>query len=262
MLYLFFFFVCFLASVIGAICGIGGGIIIKPLLDAFGVLDVVTVSFLSGCTVLSMTSYSMIKGKLSGDSHIDKKIGFPLAIGAACGGLAGKELFSLVLSLSPDKERVGAIQAICLLIVTAGTLVYTIYKDKIKTYSVKNMYLCAMTGILLGILSSFLGIGGGPINLVFLFFFFSMNMIDAAENSLCIIFFSQLANLASGIATGSVPKLDFFILILMILGGVLGGILGRYYNKKIGEKVIRNLFIGLMFVIIFINLWNIYKFLQ
>ncbi len=45
----------------GAICGIGGGVIIKPTLDAFGVLSVSTISFLSGCTVLAMTCYSVIK---------------------------------------------------------------------------------------------------------------------------------------------------------------------------------------------------------
>mgnify|MGYP001150603034 CR=1 FL=1 len=30
--------VCFFASVIGAICGIGGGVIIKPVLDSVGIL--------------------------------------------------------------------------------------------------------------------------------------------------------------------------------------------------------------------------------
>lgn len=53
--------VCFFASVIGAICGIGGGVIIKPVLDSVGILDVTAISFLSGCTVLSMTTYSVLK---------------------------------------------------------------------------------------------------------------------------------------------------------------------------------------------------------
>ena len=44
--------------------------------------------------------------------------------------------------------------------------------------------------ITLGILSSFLGIGGGPINLVVLFFFFSMDTKTAAQNSLYTILFS------------------------------------------------------------------------
>jgi len=40
--------VCFLASVIGVISGIGGGVIIQPVLNAFGTLDVATVSFYQG----------------------------------------------------------------------------------------------------------------------------------------------------------------------------------------------------------------------
>ena len=79
MLYIIVFFVCFLSSIAGAICGIGGGVIIKPVLDALGVMSVSAVSFLSGCTVLSMTTYSVLKSKMSGESRIEKKTGFPLA---------------------------------------------------------------------------------------------------------------------------------------------------------------------------------------
>ena len=50
-----FFCVSFFASIAGAICGIGGGVIIKPVLDMLGLASVATISFLSGCTVLSMS---------------------------------------------------------------------------------------------------------------------------------------------------------------------------------------------------------------
>ena len=115
MVLLLIFLICFSASVIGAICGIGGGVIIKPVLDAFGIMDVATISFLSGCTVLSMSTYSVIKNKLSGESHVEQKTGLPLALGAAAGGLLGKYLFSLISSLSPDKNKVGAVQALSLI---------------------------------------------------------------------------------------------------------------------------------------------------
>ncbi len=121
MICLMFFAICFLASVAGAICGIGGGVIIKPVLDAFGILDVNVISFLSGCTVLSMTTYSVVKSRMSRESHVETAVGTPLALGAAAGGLAGKQLFSWVLSISPDKDQAGAVQACCLLIVTVGT---------------------------------------------------------------------------------------------------------------------------------------------
>lgn len=260
MLYVIVFLVCFLSSIAGAICGIGGGVIIKPVLDTFDMMSVAAVSFLSGCTVLSMTTYSVIKSKISGESLIEQKTGFPLAVGAALGGVAGKWLFSLISSLSPDKNRVGAVQAACLFAVTLGTLFYTLYKDKIKTYKVKAPAVCICIGLVLGILSSFLGIGGGPINLVVLFFFFSMSTKTAAENSLYIIFFSQITSLISSAVTGNVPEFEISMLLLMAAGGIGGGIAGRVINKKMSDRLVNRLFIALMIAILFINLYNIYNF--
>lgn len=259
-MYPLFFLVCFLASVVGAICGIGGGVIIKPVLDAFGVMDAAQISFLSGCTVLSMTTYSVLKSKVRGESNIQKKAGFPLALGAAFGGVVGKLLFSYVKSVSPDIDKVGQIQAVCLLIVTLGTLLYTLFKTKIRTMRIEKAAVCLIIGLTLGVLSAFLGIGGGPINLVVLFFFFSMSTKTAAENSLYIIFFSQLASLILSFINGEAFRVELPILLLMIVGGIGGGIVGRALNKKIKETTVDKLFIGLMAVIIGINIYNIYRF--
>lgn len=261
MVYMIFLIVCFGASVVGAICGIGGGVIIKPVLDSFGVLDVTAISFLSGCTVLSMTTYSVLRNKLSGESHVSGKTGLPLAIGAATGGVIGKWLFSYVKSLSSDPNKIGAIQAICLLIVTLGTLLYTVYKVRIKTYQIDGLVICVLIGVVLGILSSFLGIGGGPINLVVLSFFFSMPTKLATENSLYVIFFSQMTSIFVTIVTGSVPDFRIGVLALMVAGGIAGGICGRAINKKIEEETVDKLFLALMVVMIAINIYNIYKFI-
>ena len=137
--------VCFFASVIGAICGIGGGVIIKPVLDSVGILDVTAISFLSGCTVLSMTTYSVLKNRCSGTSHISARSMLPLAIGASIGGVAGRELFSYVKLVSGNNEKVGAVQAFCLLIITFGTLLYTLYKSKIKTYRIDKKSVCFLS---------------------------------------------------------------------------------------------------------------------
>ena len=160
------FAVCFFSSIIGAICGIGGGVIIKPVLDALGVFPVSTINFLSGCTVLSMTAYSVLRSRVSGASQIDFKTATPLAIGAAVGGLVGKDLFSMVEGLFDTPNTAGAVQAAVLMVITIGTLVYTVNKEKIATKRVSGALACAVIGLFLGIMSSFLGIGGGPINLV------------------------------------------------------------------------------------------------
>lgn len=251
--------ICFGASVVGALCGIGGGVIIKPVLDAFGIMDVATISFLSGCTVLSMTTYSVLKSRIAKSREVKIRTGLPLALGAAAGGILGKNLFSIIQSLSSDKNQVGAVQAACLFLVTIGTLLYTIWKDKINTLKIESIWCCVGIGIVLGILSSFLGIGGGPINLVIFYFFFSMSTKTAAENSLYVIFFSQLASLIQTLLTGNVPDFSGIVLILMITGGITGGMVGRAVNKKIKEKSVEKMFVALMIAIIFINIYNIYR---
>ncbi len=260
-LYVIFLAVSFGASVVGAICGIGGGVLIKPLLDAFGVLSVSTISFLSGCTVLSMSCYSVVKAKMSGDSLVDMKTGTPLAVGAALGGVAGKMMFQYLTDMFSDKDQVGAIQAVCLLLITFGTMLYTIRKDKIRTHHVTNLAACVAIGLVLGICSSFLGIGGGPINLVVLFFFFSMDTKTAAQNSLYIILFSQVTSLINTLVTRTVPEFSILLLVLMVGGGILGGMAGRAINKKIDGNVVNRLFIGLMGVIMLICVYNIYQFM-
>lgn len=260
-LYLIFLGVSFGASVVGAICGIGGGVLIKPILDAFGVLSVASISFLSGCTVLSMSCYSVLKARLSKESLVDLKTGTPLAIGAAIGGVTGKMMFQYLSDMFTNKDQVGAIQAVCLLMITLGTMIYTLKKDQIKTLHVQNPLVCIVIGLVLGICSSFLGIGGGPINLVVLFYFFSMDTKTAAQNSLYIILFSQITSLVNTLITHTVPEFEVGLLILMVGGGILGGAAGRIVNKRMDVNMVNKLFIGLMAVIMLICAYNIYQFM-
>lgn len=257
---LLFAIVSFGASVVGAICGIGGGVIIKPTLDMFGWASVSTISFLSGCTVLSMSCYSVLKSMIAKDSQVDLKTGTPLAIGAAIGGVVGKTLFSMVKAMFADPNMVGAVQAGCLAVITLGTLIYTLKKDQIKTHHIKSAVVCVVIGLLLGISSSFLGIGGGPINLVVLYYFFSMPTKVAAANSLYIILFSQATSFLSTIITRTVPEFTVITLVLMVASGILGGVVGRKVNKKIDAKTVDKLFVGLMIVIIGISIMNTLKY--
>lgn len=257
-----FFLVSFIASTIGAICGIGGGVIIKPALDLLQLSSVSTISFLSGCTVLAMSLYSVIKIFLTGYGNIDLKVVTPLAIGAAIGGLFGKELFTYI-SLKVDSiEVVGSLQSAILAIITFGTLIYTILKQKIYTYNINSCINGTIIGLSLGVISSFLGIGGGPINIVVLHFFFSMDTKHASQSSLYIILFSQTTSLISTIITKSIPPFSWESLILMVAGGVIGGIAGRKFYKKMDNKTIEKLLIIIVIIIIITSIYNTYQYLM
>ena len=251
-----FLAVSLLASVAGAICGIGGGVIIKPVLDLFGLASVSTISFLSGCTVLSMSAYSVGKGLISRDSAVDLKSGTYLAVGAAVGGVCGQQLFALVRGLFENQDTVGAVQAACLFVITLGTLVYTIRKANIRTIRVQGAAPGVLIGLALGVMSSFLGIGGGPINLVVLGYFFSMETKTAAQNSLYIILFSQITNLLTTIVAGNVPEFEVLTLVLMVAGGIGGGMFRRFFCRPLDHPARDKLFIGPVVGNMGISVWN------
>lgn len=260
MMQMLFFIVSLLASIAGAICGIGGGVVIKPTLDMFHLASVSTISFLSGCTVLSMSCYSVVKGMLAHDSQVDVKTGTPLAIGAALGGIVGQSLFVSVKAMFENANTVGAVQGICLFFITLGTFIYTLKKDRIRTLSVSSAVACVFIGLLLGIMSSFLGIGGGPINLVVLGFFFSMRTKVAAQNSLYIILFSQITNLLTTLLKGTVPEFELLTLVLMVAGGIGGGMIGRLLNRRMNNRAVDRLFLCLMVLIMGISLYNTWRY--
>ena len=257
---LIFFLVALTASIVGAICGIGGGVIIKPVLDLLHLETVAAISFLSGCTVLSMSCYSVGRAMLAGERRVSLSTGTPLALGAAAGGLLGSQLFSAVKAMFDNPNTIGSVQAVCLAIVTAGTLAYTLNKERIRTLRVENKAACVVIGLFLGSMSSFLGIGGGPINLVVLYFFFSMDTKTAASNSIYIILFSQAASMLMTLLTRTVPTFELLALALMVLGGILGGVIGRKVNKRLDNAAVDKLFIGLMVVIIGISIYNVWQY--
>lgn len=180
------FIVSILSCIAGAICGIGSGVIIKPILDAVGILSVSCISFLSGCTVLSMSIVSVYKHLKNKSASLNIKFATFLAVGAVFGGACGKSMFESLKSVVGNENLVGMTQAVVLVIITLGTLVYTIKKQSISTKKCTQVWVCLIIGFLLGICSSFLGIGGGPINLVVLAYFF-LCLQKRRRLALCIL---------------------------------------------------------------------------
>lgn len=255
-----YFLVSLGASIIGAICGIGGGVLIKPLLDATGTLSVAAISFMSGCTVLAMTGYSVTKAYVTKSAPLETRRAAPLAIGAAVGGIIGAELFKAVSRALGGGDGVGAVQAACLVLIMIGIIVYTLRSEHIRTHELQSAVLCGVAGLGLGILSSFLGIGGGPMNLIVLSFFFSMKTKEAASGSLYIVMFSQAFRLITTVVTGAVPPINWALLALMIAGGLLGGVIGRAIHRRIQAQTVRRLYLVVLVAILLINVYNVVQF--
>jgi len=255
---LLIFLICLSASVIGGICGIGGGVIIKPVIDAMGVMDVSSISFLSGLTVLSMSVVNMLRQR--GSKLVELRTGSLLAVGAVLGGIAGNALFQMLKHAVGRDSLVGMVQAVVLALVTLVTLVYSAVRRRLPSFHVANPAAVVAIGLSMGVMSSFLGIGGGPINLAILFFAFSMDTKKAAANSLYIIMCSQAASFLTSCVQRTIPDVELLYLVSMVSGGILGGLIGSSVNKKISAATTDKLFSVLLCIIILICCYNAWHF--
>ena len=102
------------------------------------------------------------------------------------------------------------------------------------------------------------GIGGGPINIVVLSFFFSTQAKETAKNSLFIILFSQLTSFITTVATHTVPDVNLFYLAIMCFGGISGAIIGSAIAKKMDNATTEKFFRNLLIALIVLNIYNIY----
>lgn len=257
----FMFFVSFGASIVGAISGIGGGVIIKPVLDSAKILSVPSINFLASCTVLSMTIATLIRSRNS-TIVLDKRISSILAIGGILGGFLGNTLFSEAIRLSGNDAVVGVIQYVILILLTGWVLVFTLRKSRFNTISITSFPLTLLIGMLLGSLASFLGIGGGPINIAVLYLLFSMDSKKAALNSIYIIFFSQVMSIGMTVVKLAIPEFNPLELAVMMTGGILGGIIGPVVSRKLSLRGVDYIFSGVMVLIIGISVYNLLGFIS
>ncbi|WP_317368778.1 sulfite exporter TauE/SafE family protein [uncultured Tyzzerella sp.] len=255
---LILFFVCLIACIVGAISGIGGGIIIKPVVDSLNIMGIPTLSFLSGCTVLSMAIVSLFRSR---KQNVKLNITIPiyLGIGASIGGIIGKQIFDII-SKNFNNDAVGLVQSILLFIINILILVYMFISHKLKSKNIKSKVITIILGCLLGIISSFLGIGGGPINIVVIYYFYSLDAKQTALSSLIVVFFSQLASLILTFCIG-IPSFKYINLIFMCLGGILGALIGSIISKKMDNNKTQKFFIFVLVFLVVINIYNIIKFL-
>jgi uncharacterized membrane protein YfcA len=243
------------ASTIGAISGIGGGIIIKPVLDALSGLGLAEINVLSGSTVLAMSLVSLLRSRGSGTA-LEPKRGTALAGGAALGGVVGSLIFSVTLRSFPHTALIGMIQSMILIFLTLTVLWYLKKKKIIRPQNIRNIPFCLFTGLLLGMISAFLGIGGGPINIMVISYFLSMDSKNAALHSLYTIFLSQAASFLRMFAEGDMPPVNPFLVMAMITGGIGGGLIGSRVVKALSNDQVDRLFSVVLGLVILLSAYN------
>lgn len=247
--------VALLATTVGAVAGLGGGVIIKPLLDLIGRDDAATIGVYSAVAVFAMCLVSIAR-QLQRGFRFDLRILVAISTGSVLGGLLGERLLAAATG-SLDNATVTAIQAGALGITLLPVLAYTLRESSIRHHGLRRIGPVLAVGALLGAVSVFLGIGGGPLNIALLTWLFSFGLKDATVYSLATIFFSQIAKLALvGIAPGF-GHYDLHHLPALVGAAVIGGLLGTALNRHLSEGTVRRVYVTLVCVLIGVSAYNV-----
>lgn len=259
-MYIIYLTVVLAASVIGAISGVGGGVMIKPIFDAISPYDTYTIGMVSCFGVLTMSATSVMR-QMSNKTRIQFRTAIPLAVGAIAGGLLGNFIFNYVRRYLDD-----SIIKIAQAIILASLLVFvTVYMNKSaaedRQPAIRGSAMTVLTGLLLGMVSTFIGIGGGPINIAVLCLLFALDMKSATVNSLVLIVFSQVSKLIENIISGRLfaASLPWGLILGVCAAAVLGGLVGTKLNRKLTSRKILLIYTLTMIAIIGINIYNIIR---
>ena len=218
----------FAAGILGSMIGLGGGIIVVPVLTFLGFSPTAAASnslFAALSNAIASTiSYSKQK-------RIEYSIGWKLGLlsvpgtilGAVISTDAAPNIFKLLFGL-----------------VLVASAVYIFLRGRIKsghTQLSKQMIVFAVgASFFAGIISSFFGIGGGIIFVPLMVVGMGMTMKRAAPTSQMILLFASL----SGVITHSLlGHPDFLQAGFLAVGSFIGGLVGARLSVEIKERYLQ-----------------------
>ncbi|MCG4734302.1 TSUP family transporter, partial [Casaltella massiliensis] len=119
----------------GSSAGLGGGIIIKPVLDSLGDYALPTINLLSSSTIFIMSIVTVFY-QLKKKDKINPKNTIVVATGSVVGGIIGQKLMSFILSKDINIDLINNIQSIIIIILLISVFLYMRNKDNIKSYKI------------------------------------------------------------------------------------------------------------------------------
>lgn len=247
-----FFIIAVCSGIVGALVGLGGGIIFVPvtlfLVSSFDFLPELTPQKVVGLSVLMMiftglsSTISYNKAKL-----IDYKSGLIFFIGSVPGTILGAYLnkgldlpsfnlyFGILMiflsALLMVRDRLKSIQWF----VNHGTKRTFVDKDgKQYEYGYPVWFAIILT-FCIGLMSGLFGIGGGSMIVPAMVLLFLFPPHVAVATSMFMVFLSSLINSGSHIALGNV---SWIFALPVIIGGYIGAKGGAALNKKLNSKTV------------------------
>ncbi|MGI5964711.1 MAG: sulfite exporter TauE/SafE family protein [Candidatus Methanomethylophilaceae archaeon] len=247
-----------LAGILGALFGIGGGMIIVPILTIFfgmGARDAAAVS-LVGIVATSVGASSVfVRKRLSNirlGLYLETTTVAGAVIGAIIAGYLGDTvllvIFSIVLIYSGirmilNPERIIEPEDAS---VEHAFSYYDENEKKEIGYEVQNMRSGAAMCTLAGLVSSMTGVGGGSIKVPIMNLHMHIPMRAATATSNYMIGITAFAGAIIFFVTGA---LDLHFAGAVSAGGFLGSMIGTVLSAKTNSRHLRKYFSVLLFFI-------------
>ena len=218
----------FAAGILGSMIGLGGGIIVVPVLTFLGFPPTVAASnslFAALSNAIASTiSYSKQK-------RIEFSLGLKLGLLTVPGTVLGA-----VISSDVSSEIFKILFGIILVFSAAYIFLRKKLETKEKTLSKQMIVFAIGASFFAGIVSSFFGIGGGIIFVPLMVVGMGMAMKRAAPTSQLILLFASL----SGVIVHSIlGHPDFLQAGLLAIGSFFGGFVGARLSLEIKERYLQ-----------------------
>lgn len=216
--------------------GIGGGIIMVPLL--LYVPSLLGLEAISMKTAAGITMVQSLAGAFSG-LLVHKKNNFvhrPLVVYMGVASITGS-LIGSILSKQIKGETMLGIFAGMALAATVMMLLPGKRDDELPAEGVDfNRYLAFSVALLVGLLGGIVGQGGAFILIPMMLYVVKIPTRIALGSSVAISFFSALAGFTGKWGTGQIP---FIMALVLVAGAVLGAQVGGRLGKRLRTVSLR-----------------------
>lgn len=243
--------------------GIGGGFLMTPILIFLGIPPVYAVA--NGANNILAASVSGSLGHYF-KNHIDVKMGMLILVGGLIGSIIGVEIFIYFLK----KGSINNVISISYFILLSSIGLLMFYESLSEMRRIRNnkfirrrlhkhywihnlpfkvrihaskLYISAIGpiffGVLIGLVSSLLGVGGGFILVPILIYILGMPAKLVPGTSLfAMIFVMIIVTLLHAISNKTI---DLYLVMILAFGSVIGAQVGSIISSKLAGEELRGL---------------------
>ncbi len=218
----------FAAGILGSIIGLGGGIIIVPVLTFLGFPPALTASNSIFAVFSNAVASSISYAK---QRRIEYSIGLKLGILSIPGTIIGALVSS---EITPQFFKI----LFALILISASIYIFSKRKIEPKNYNLSKqiMILAIGASFFAGIISGLFGVGGGIIFVPLMVVAMGLSMKNAAPTSQFILLFASASALITHTLLGH-P--DFYQALLLSAGAFVGGLVGARISLEIKENALK-----------------------